>query len=157
VVLVVSTNARKEQRHFLEHFANRSAARRTEGRGPVFDHVLLQALDAELHVNPREFGSVASGASAYEAQRQGAERQAMRDWWLLHASDVLVGGMTGAFTSGFSASAGLVSRKEQAVYAMDFEWGPKRGRGCPTGGGTAKRLISKAGPRSFMCAGRFCS
>jgi hypothetical protein len=126
-------------------------------------------------VNPKEFQATveasaaaaaaaghtrAAQAAAFEAQRQGAERQAMRDWWLLAASDVLVGGLTGALSSGFSASAGLVAPKQQAVYAMEgFDWpNPhKKGHGCATGGGKATRLQSQAaGPRSFMCASRFC-
>jgi len=151
-VLVLSTNSQITQRQILQHFEGSS----------LFDHVVVQALFSEIHVNPGEWGGAraktrtADDESNFKTTLLNSEAQTLRDWWLLHAADVLIAD----FRSGFSTIAALTTAHDQHLYMPnngEFVWEGKNGRGCALSGGNAATNPIDRHTNSVLCAyGRLC-
>lgn len=92
----------------------------------VFHQVYSQELTATIHVNEATMNTHLSAEAAILSTQQ-----AMRDWWIMRMSDVLIGGM-----SGFLKSAALLAPAEQIRYEEE---------------GRAYRSNYWV-----MCGGRFC-
>ena len=96
----------------------------------AFHAVYCQELSAVIHVNSLE-GESSSHTQRASAKAIASTLQAMRDWWVMRLSDVLIGEQ-----SGFSKSAALLAPPDQVRYED---------------GGSAYR------PNYWiMCGNRFC-